>query len=132
MIIINRGYAIFILASCAKPRIPNMTRAFEMAKEANLLDPTFEKFTLALKSFYQFAAVREPFHPDVFLLLALCYQCIYQDYQAADCMYRFSFDCFFLLFHVSYCVLLFSFCLKQCNETSSSSIHLKDGLFRCL
>jgi len=72
--LVLRAYGIFLVASCETPRKPNFARGIEMIEGGNVLDPQHSKFDIAMKCFFQFAALLDPFNSKVFVTLAICHQ----------------------------------------------------------
>jgi len=86
--IISRAYGIFILQSCQMPRDESFQKACRLFDEATLNDANLNMFQPTIENFFQWSVIANPRNSLVLLNFALLHQCVFEEYDKADKLYR--------------------------------------------
>ncbi|RHY92889.1 hypothetical protein DYB35_000497 [Aphanomyces astaci] len=87
--VVSCCYALFLLAVCQPPRLHSTREAATRIAEAKRASPTWQAdFAVAHHCFFRYALVAHPSESWAWLNYALLMECIYEDAEVADHMYR--------------------------------------------
>ncbi|GMH77886.1 hypothetical protein TL16_g07571 [Triparma laevis f. inornata] len=86
--VLLRAYGLFRIMTCEAPRQEVWEKSNEMLRAAYLRDQKGEKFAMCDDAFFHFSVVQQPNHRLALLNYALSNQCIHENYELADRLYR--------------------------------------------
>ena len=86
--VLLRAYGLFRIMTCEAPRQEVWEKSNEMFRAAYLRDQKGEKFAMCDDAFFHFSVVQQPNHRLALLNYALSNQCIHENYELADRLYR--------------------------------------------
>lgn len=86
--VISRAYGIFTLQSCKIPMDEWFLTACNLFDEAKVNDPNLRMFQPTIENFFRWSVIAEPRNPSALLNFALLHQCVFEDYDKADKLYR--------------------------------------------